>query len=158
MNETLASASLQEEIEAVIRGIFDAFQNHDPAGIEAGMHPAATVWDVFVPKLFRGAAERAEFHAADQKQMQSRGALTLTIDPPIVDAWGEDTAIAKVTLSFAYEPPNATSGTVRITDVLRKIDGRWLVVHHHEGMLPKGVPPTNDRAPRRRRAPERIPA
>lgn len=124
MSETLASAGLQQEIEAVIHGIFDAFQNHDPAGIEAGMHPAATVWDVFVPRLFRGAAERAEFHAADQKQMQSRGPLTLTIDPPIVDGWGEDMAIAKYTVSFAYEPPNATNGIVRITDVLRKIDGR----------------------------------
>lgn len=144
MNETSASASLQQEIEAVIRGIFDAFQNHDPTGIEAGMHPAATVWDVFVPRLFRGAAERAEFHAADQEQMQSRGPLTLTINPPIVDGWGEDTAIAKYTLSFAYEPPNATDGTVRITDVLRKIDGRWLVVHHHEGMVPDGIPPTNE--------------
>ncbi|MCH8110444.1 MAG: DUF4440 domain-containing protein [Proteobacteria bacterium] len=144
MSETLASAGLQQEIEAVIHGIFDAFQNHDPAGIEAGMHPAATVWDVFVPRLFRGAAERAEFHAADQKQMQSRGPLTLTIDPPIVDGWGEDMAIAKYTVSFAYEPPNATNGIVRITDVLRKIDGRWLVVHHHEGMVPDGIPPTNE--------------
>lgn len=140
MSETLTGADLQTEIEGVIRGIFDAFQNHDPAGIEARMHPAATVWDVFVPKLFRGSVERAEFHAADQKQMQSRGPLTMAIDPPIVDGWGEDTAIAKYTLSFAYEPPNATSGTVRITDVLRKIDGRWLVVHHHEGMVPDGVP------------------
>lgn len=143
MSDTLASASLQREIEGVIRGIFDAFENHDPAGIEAGMHAEATVWDVFVPRLFRGAAERAEFHAADQEQMQSRGPLTMSIEPPIVDAWGEDTAIAKYTLSFAYEPPNATSGTVRISDVLRKIEGRWMVIHHHEGMVPEGVPPTN---------------
>ncbi len=144
MSEASASESLEDEVGAIIQGIFDAFQNHDPAGIEAGMHPDATVWDVFVPRLFRGAAERAEFHAADQAQMQSRGPLTLSIDTPVVDGWGQDTAIAKYTLSFAYEPPNATSGTVRITDVLRKIGGRWLVVHHHEGMVPEGVPPTNE--------------
>lgn len=144
MSEASAIASLEDEVAAVIQRIFDAFQNHDPAGIEAGMHPDATVWDVFVPRLFRGTAERAEFHAADQEQMQSRGALTLTIEPPIVDAWGEDTAIAKYTLTFAYEPPNATGGTVRITDVLRKIEGRWLIVHHHEGMVPGGVPPTGE--------------
>lgn len=72
MGETLANASLQNEIEGVIRGIFDAFQNHDPAGIEAGMHPAATVWDVFVPRLFRGAAERAEFLGLGRGQDECR--------------------------------------------------------------------------------------
>ena len=146
MSGTLADTKLQGEIEGVIRGIFDAFENHDPAGIEAGMHVGATVWDVFVPRLFRGTAERAEFHAADQEQMQARGPLSLTMDTPIVDAWGEATAIAKYTLSFTYQPPNATGGSVRITDVLRKIDGKWLIVHHHEGMVPTGVPPTDEPA------------
>ena len=144
MSGTLASAALQKEIGGIIRGIFDAFQNHDSDAVERSMHPEATVWDVFVPRLFRGAAERAEFHEADQKQMQSRGPLTLTIDEPIVDAWGEDTAIAKYLLTFTYEAPNATAGTVRITDVLRVVGGRWVVVHHHEGMVPGGVPPTDE--------------
>ncbi len=147
MSGTTAGAALQREISGVIKGIFDAFENHDPGAIERSMHPEATVWDVFVPRLFRGAAERMEFHEADQKQMQSRGPLTLEISDPIVDAWGGDTAIAKYTLTFTYEPPNATAGTVRITDVLRKIDGRWLVVHHHEGMVPSGVPPTDEATP-----------
>lgn len=144
MSRTLADPQLRDEIEGVIRGIFDAFENHDPAGIEAGMHADATVWDVFVPRLFRGTVERAEFHTADQEQMQARGPLSLTMDTPIVDAWGEDTVIAKYTLSFTYQPPNAIGGTVRITDVLRKIDGKWLIVHHHEGMVPAGVPPTDE--------------
>jgi hypothetical protein len=29
---------------------------------------------------------------------------------------------------------------VRITDVLRRLDGRWLIVHHHEGLVPSGPP------------------
>ena len=46
--------------------------------------------------------------------------------------------------SFDYEPPNATSGRVRITDVLLRSPGGWRIVHHHEGMAPAGVPPISE--------------
>lgn len=53
----------------------------------------------------------------------------------------DDTAVARYTLAFSYEPPNATAGVVRISDVLRRQAGRWRIVHHHEGLVPEGVPP-----------------
>lgn len=143
---TGAPAEVKRQVAQIIKDIFDAFQNHDPEGTEHHFHPDSTVWDVFVPQLFRGREERARFHDADQAQMQARGTLTLTIDEPDVDVWG-DAAIAKYYLSFDYQPPNATSGKVRITDVLHKMDGRWLVVPHHEGMVPAGVPPINEPKP-----------
>jgi len=58
---------------------------------------------------------------------------------PFVDVWG-DVAVARYLLEFEYQPPGALIGTVRITDVLRRIDGRWLIVHHHEGLVPAGPP------------------
>jgi ketosteroid isomerase-like protein len=137
----------EKEIADIIKGIFAAFDNHDPEGIEGHMHPESTVWDVFTPDLIRGVDERNKFHEDDQKQMQARGTLSYEISDPIVDLWGDDTAIAKFYLTFEYQPPNATSGKVRITDVLQRIDGRWMVVHHHEGLIPEGVPPTDDPKP-----------
>jgi len=103
----------------------------------------ATVWDVFEPQLFRGPEDRAKFRKADQAQMQKRGKLTLTTEDPVVSVWS-DAAIARYYLKFKYEPPNATEGHVRITDVLRKVDGTWLIVHHHEGMVPQGIPPIHE--------------
>lgn len=127
-------------IAAAIRTMYAAFARHDPATIEDVLHPDCTVWDVFTPHLIRGREEREAFHAADQAQMQARGALSFSLTEPLVDVW-DDTAVARYTLAFSYEPPNATAGAVRISDVLRRQAGRWRIVHHHEGLVPEGVPP-----------------
>jgi len=133
-----------KEIKSIIKGMFDAFQNHTPGGIEDHMDPNATIWDVFTPHLIRGKAERDKFHAEDQTQMQARGALTMKIEDPVIDSW-DDTAIARYYLDFSYEPPNATKGRVRITNVFHRKGGKWWIVHHHEGIVPTGVPPTNEK-------------
>ena len=64
---------INAEITAIIKGIFTAFEEHDPGGIEGHMDPDSTVWDVFTPQLIRGTEEREKFHADDQEQMQARG-------------------------------------------------------------------------------------
>ena len=140
-----ADTNAAQEITAIIKGIFTAFEDHDPDGIEGHMHPDATVWDVFTPHLIRGTAEREKFHADDQEQMQARGplTLTLTLDDSDVETW-DGTAIVRYYLGYNYEPPNATEGQVRITDVFRKMNGKWMIVHHHEGAVPTGIPPLNE--------------
>ncbi len=138
------SDAIAREITAIIRGIFDAFQNHTPGGIEGQMDPNATVWDVFTPHLIRGKAERDKVHADDQQQMLARGKLTMTIEDPVVDAW-DTTALARYYLNFEYQPPNATKGRVRITNVFRRRGDKWWIVHHHEGLVPTGVPPITEK-------------
>jgi len=139
----LSDKAVEAEVAAVIADIFRSFEDHRPEGIEAHMHPDVTVWDVFTPELIQGTDERQKFHKNDQAQMQARGPLTLTIEDPVVDAWGS-TAIARYYLEFNYQQPNAAQGRVRITNVLRNIGGRWLIVHHHEGLVPTGIPPITD--------------
>ncbi|MDX2221120.1 MAG: nuclear transport factor 2 family protein [Rhodospirillaceae bacterium] len=136
--------SVAREVGAIIHGIFKAFQDHAPGGIEDHMAADATVWDVFTPHLIRGRAERDKFHADDQAQMQARGALTMTIDGMVVDAW-DDTALARFYLNFKYQPPNPAEGRVRITDVFRRVNGTWKIVHHHEGLVPTGIPPITEK-------------
>lgn len=138
----MSTSNETKAVAAAIHGMFQRFAEHDEAGTEAALHPDCTVWDLFVPDLIVGVEARRKFHADDQKQAQARGPLTLNIDEPLVDVWG-DTALARYFLHFRYEPPNAVSGTVRITSVLRRTEGKWLIVHHHEGLLPGGVPPVS---------------
>ena len=135
----------QDEVEQVIRGMYRAFTEHRPKDIEAALHEDCTVWDVFTPQLIRGREERDRFHEADQAQSQARGPLTLSVDTPVISVWG-DLAVARYCLDFRYEPPNAVAGRVRITSVLRREAGTWRIVHHHEGLLPEGVPPLSEPA------------
>lgn len=135
----ISTAAESREIAGLIRGIYEAFAEGNVGAIEAALAEDCTVWDVFTPQLIRGSKERERFHAADQQQKSSRGALTWRLDEPLVDVWN-DTAIARYVLEFAYAPPNPVAGTIRITDVLRRRDGRWRIVHHHEGSMPSGVP------------------
>lgn len=128
------------EIEAVIEAIFEGFKRQDVAAMESCMTQDCTVWDVFQPQLVCGKQERAAYHKVDIGQSVRRGKLTIDIDRPLVRSFG-DFAIACYYLHFTYEPPNAIKGDVRITNVFRRIDGRWQIEHHHEGMVPAGIPP-----------------
>ena len=131
--------ALKRELAGIIKGIFDAFERHDTGHTETVMTEETTIWDVFQPQLIKGPTERNRFREVDQAQMQARGKLTLTIDEPVVDVWS-DAAIARYYLTYEYQPPNAIKGHVRITDVFRKTDGKWKIVHHHEGHVPTGIP------------------
>lgn len=71
--------------------------------------------------------------------MKARGPLSFSVAEPVVDVWG-DVAVARYVVDFIYQPPCAASGQVRITDVLRRTPSGWLIVHHHEGLVPTGPP------------------
>ena len=139
----MSQQQAEKEIERAIRKMFREFSEHRPEGVEDALHPDCTVWDVFLPQLIQGKQDRVRYHAADQAQSQSRGPLTMTIDSPVISVWG-DTALARYYLNFRYDPPNAVTSAVRITSVFRREGERWLIVHHHEGTVPAGVPPTDE--------------
>jgi uncharacterized repeat protein (TIGR04076 family) len=49
-----------------------------------------------------------------------------------VEVWG-DTAVARYVL--VAEPPSGEPEQSRVTDVLRRTDGGWVIVHHHAELL-----------------------
>jgi len=137
------NASVEDTKQALIEIIharFAAFKDDDVPGLEHHLADEITLWDVFVPQLIRGPDERRAYRQADQAQMRARGPLTIKIEEPVIDIWPAF-AVARYYLAFSYEPPNPASGTVRITDVFKNADGKWLIVHHHEGLVPTGIPP-----------------
>lgn len=104
----------------------------------AGSDPrAAPVW-ALIRGMFEAFAQRREdgVEGARRAQLAARAALQLDFAGAM-----RDVAIARYLVHFEYQPPNATAGHVRITDVLVERDGRWRIVHHHEGMRPVGPPP-----------------
>ena len=125
-----------KEIERIIYSIFNAFQAGETNKIEDFLHDDATVWDVFTPDLIRGKEQLEEFHKKDQEQKDSRGALSIDIEKPLITV-RENSAIALYYLNFKYEEPNAISGRVRITDIFSRDETGWKIIHHHEGMVPK---------------------
>ena len=139
----LVNSSIEKtkrELIEIIHTRFAAFKNDDIPSLEKYLADEATIWDVFVPQLIRGSKARRAYRQADHEQMRARGRLTINIEEPVIDVWGKF-AVARYYLDFSYQPPNPASGTVRITDVFKNKDGKWLIVHHHEGLVPTGIPP-----------------
>lgn len=136
-------SDLHAEIETAIRSIYGAFLQFDADAIERGDADDCTVWDVWYPDLVRGKAARAAFRAEDMAAAKRRGPLRINLEPPVVTFHG-NVAIARYYLDFAFEPPNATSGRVRVTTVFERdptAPAGWRRLHHHEGMMPTGRPP-----------------
>ncbi|GAA3409407.1 hypothetical protein GCM10018952_10000 [Streptosporangium vulgare] len=45
----------------------------------------------------------------------------------------DDTGVARYVL--VAEPPGGPAQRSRVTDVLRRVGGDWLIVHHHSELL-----------------------
>ena len=131
----------KRDVVALVHRIFDSYLKFDPELLEQCDAPECTIWDLFEPDLVRGGPQaRAEFRKKDMSESQQRGPLTIDIDEPVVDVWG-DFAVARYYLDYEFQPPGALKGRVRITTVARRIDGEWRRVHHQEGEVPTGRPP-----------------
>ena len=134
----------KQAVAQLVHRIFDSYQQFDPELVDQCDAPECTIWDLFEPDLVRGgSAARAEFRKKDMSDSQKRGSLSIDIEEPVVDVWG-DFAVARYYLDYEFQPPGALKGRVRITTVARRIDGEWRRVHHHEGVVPTGRPPLSD--------------
>ena len=134
----------QKAVAQLVHRIFNSYQQFDPDLLDQCDAPECTLWDLFEPDLVRGgSAARAAFRKKDMSDSKKRGPLTINIEEPVVNVWG-DFAVARYYLDYAFEPPGALTGSVRITTVARRIDGEWRRVHHHEGVVPTGRPPLID--------------
>ena len=138
----------QQEIIALIedrvRQVWQRFAEQDPQGMLELLHPDCTVWDIFQPDLVTRRDMEA-YVEKDFSQSAARGPLTYHMDPMTTTAWG-DAAICRFLLHFKYDPPHPAEGSGRITCVLRHFpDDGWLLVHVHEGHVPEGIPPLEEK-------------
>ena len=134
----------KKAVAQLVHRVFNSYQQFDPELLDQCDAPECTIWDLFEPDLVSGgSAARAKFRKKDMSDSQRRGPLSIDIEDPIVDVWG-DFAVARYYLDYEFKAPGALTGRVRITTVVRRIDGEWRRVHHHEGVVPTGRPPLTD--------------
>lgn len=133
----LNPGSEEEAAFRVIEGVYEAYRTLRPEKIEAVQLPEYSVWDGTLPQLFKNRAEVKAFHAKDQENTKARGPFSFKIEPLKIDIVG-DFAVVLSGMDFEWQPPNAWSGRMRITDVMRKVSGEWKMFHHHESVEPEG--------------------
>jgi ketosteroid isomerase-like protein len=116
-------------IAAGIDDMYDAFLAGDRARFDTHLHPGVTTWESHLPDLLPDRAA-LDAHRDRRDAAGARPALSrLAAERMRVDAWG-DTGLARYLL--AAEPAGGDPvRRYRVTDVLRRTDGAWRIVHHH---------------------------
>ena len=141
MVDTDPSEADRSAITGVVNAFFTHLEEQSYDGIDSLFHEDGTMWDVFEPKTFRGVKARYELWEMDREQFQARGKFTWSVEDTDIDMWVDDMAVCRYHLKFAFEPPNAAVGDIRITDVLVRDHGEWKIAHHFEAQVPGGPPP-----------------
>lgn len=121
-----------ETIETTLREATAAVARNDLDGLMAMFHdmPQTFVYDFSPPRRITLTELRENFTAMTQA---AQGPVTCEVVEVTTDVLAEDiawtAAIMKVTASMKDE--SELDITYRATDLWRKIDGRWAVIHEH---------------------------
>jgi hypothetical protein len=134
---TLAPGSDEEAAFRVIEGVYEAYRTFSPKNIEDVQVSEYSVWDGTLPQLFKSLAEVKEFHKKDQENTKARGPFSFEIKPLRIDING-DWALVLCHMAAEWQAPNGLAMHMRLTDVMKKVDGKWRMYHHHESEEPRG--------------------
>lgn len=118
---------------AVVASVYAGFLAGDPAAVDRALAPDVTIWNHDHPPLLIGRADldavRAERNA---DTTPGPAVVSLTPRDVLVDGHG-DVVWCRHLLDVTTA--DGVTSTARVTDVLRRADDRWSVVHHHEQEL-----------------------
>ena len=127
-SESPSLTAEQQDVWSVILDLYAAYLEGDRDRLESHLAAGCTMWDSAIPEL------RTK---EDMLAARADGAPTRTVQPyaleatePVVRVWG-DTAYECHLLHAAFTDASLDE-RLRCTSVLRKIDGGWKYVHHHE--------------------------
>jgi ketosteroid isomerase-like protein len=126
------SADDKAAINASVQRFGQAIENRDLDGIMAYYAPGNSllVYDVITPRQYAG----ADAYRKDWQQTLAPyvGPIHFETHDWTVDTEGNLAyAYGTSSMSGADKDGKPVNVTVRVTDVYRKIDGKWLVVHEH---------------------------
>ncbi|MEV8630345.1 DUF4440 domain-containing protein [Streptosporangium sp. NPDC051023] len=129
---TTDAATDAEAIAAGIDDMYDAFLQADRERFDGHLHAEVTTWESHLPGPLRTRAE-LDAYREERDRSGARPALArLCAQDKRIDAWG-DTGVARYVL--VAEPSDGPAEYSRVTDVLRRTGGEWLIVHHHSELL-----------------------
>lgn len=125
-------------LASAVTEMYDAYMTADRARADSFIAEDVTLWDTEHEPLVYGLTG---LNALRDSRPSGRVAAVAGIDvtEPVVDVWG-DMAVVRHTFTVRFIDPSATPERVRNTAVWQRRDGRWLIVHNHEDVLPATPP------------------
>lgn len=103
----------------------------DPAKLAAFYAPGATpvLYEGIAPGVYRGNAAIVQAYAAQMVGLKSLKAEVIELT---IDTSGDlGTAFAVLRVTAGTADGQSRTATFRETDIFRRINGRWLIVHQH---------------------------
>jgi len=124
-HETHSSTALHDFVVELYRGLGDR------AAFDARLHPDVTVWESADPRLLCGINQLDELRGPAVAEVDRKAPLPSVVPVDIVaENWGE-TGLIRYVLEVRSSVGEPLIDRVRVTDVLRKSDSIWAIVHHH---------------------------
>jgi len=136
-----ANDSTAEDVRwltAAVTDMYDAYMAADRARADSYIAEDVTLWDTEHEPLVRGLSGLNALR--DSRPAGSVDAVAgIDVTDPVVDIFGE-IALVRHTFTVRFTDAAATPERVRNTAVWQRRDGRWLIVHNHEDVLPDASP------------------
>lgn len=123
------------EVAAVIEQLYGALG--DRPAFDRHLHPDITIWESDAEEMLRGTAELDRLRDTRADAEGAERPVRVAAESLLTDIWGE-TAVARYMLRVAHAAPARPDTCFRVTDVLRRTDRRWLIVHHHSEAIVAG--------------------
>jgi ketosteroid isomerase-like protein len=120
-------------IAAGIDDLYEAFLANDRDRFDAHLHEDVTTWETHLPGPLRTRRELDEYRDTREQAGQRPKLAELAATEKRIDVWG-DVGVARYVL-VARESATGPAQYSRVTDVLRCVDGRWRIVHHHSELV-----------------------
>ncbi|MEH1016924.1 nuclear transport factor 2 family protein [Micromonospora sp. CPCC 206060] len=132
---TFVDAGPAAAIAAGIDDMYAAFLAGDRRRFDAHLHPEVTTWETHLPGPLRTRAQLDAYR--DERDAAGRRPQLAVLDArdKRIDVWGE-VGLARYLLVAQDGGPDSPGQFTRVTDVFRRVDGAWLIVHHHAELLP----------------------
>lgn len=120
-------------IAAGIDDMYAAFVAGDRTRFDAHLHEDVTTWETHLPGPLRTRRELDEYRDTRDGAGKRPVLTALSATDKRIDVWG-DVGVARYVLVSRDAATGAEQRT-RVTDVLRCLDGRWRIVHHHAELV-----------------------
>jgi hypothetical protein len=122
------TGAAEDGVLAAIRDMYDAFLADDRERFDSHLHGSTTTWESGLPAMY-SRTELDEFRERRAATGSRPVVSEMTVEPQRIEVWG-DTAVIAYLLRISTAD-DAYAGLARITDVMRRIDDTWVIVHHH---------------------------
>lgn len=121
------------EIADGIDHMYAAFLAGDRAGFDSHLSADVTTWETHLPGPLRTRGELNEYRDTRDAAGERPQLAVLAATEKRIDVWGEVGVARYVLISRDKSGEGETSS--RVTDVLRRVDGRWVIAHHHSELV-----------------------